>query len=313
MSSRMLLFSKRWHEDVERTQRAKKLLLPRLKKIARAAMARLRYRIRDVFGEDFVRRLKAKLRLDEPLASPLLQRLTPKALKASQRRRIFQMIYRRGLWGEDGTGPFFSGVGSRGAAATAYVDCMAELLADCTEKAQRPITVVDLGCGDFAIGRELIARVPSLNYIGGDIVPELIEHHTKAHSTDRVRFQAVDIVAERLPAGDVCLVRQVLQHLSNDDIQHVLPKLEKYRTIYISEGQPMIVEGPVNPDKPAGSGVRFDWRTGRGRGLELDQPPFNCQTRAILSVPASANELIVTVELISIGANRKFSEASPRS
>jgi hypothetical protein len=74
----MLLFSKRWYEEVERTQQ---LLLRRLKKIARAGKARLRYRIRDVFVEDFVRRLKATLRLDEPLASPLLQRMTPKALK----------------------------------------------------------------------------------------------------------------------------------------------------------------------------------------------------------------------------------------
>jgi hypothetical protein len=189
---------------------------------------------------------------------------------------------------------------------------MTELLADWAEKAQRSITVVDLGCGDFAIGRELIARLPSLNYIGCDIVPELIEHHTKAHSSDRVCFQTVDIVAEHLPAGDVCLVRQVLQHLSNDDIQHVLPKLEKYRAIYVSEGQPMIVEGPVNPDKPIGSGVRFDWRTGRGRGLELDQPPFNRQIRSILSVPASANEMVVTVELIPAGASRDLHQVSPR-
>jgi hypothetical protein len=93
----MLLFSKRWYEEVERTQRAKQLLPRRLKKITRAGKARLRYRIRDVFAEDFVRRLKVTLRLDEPLASPLLQRMTPKALKRGFKQFFDHVRHRRVL------------------------------------------------------------------------------------------------------------------------------------------------------------------------------------------------------------------------
>jgi hypothetical protein len=88
----------------------------------------------------------------------------------------------------------------------------------------------------------------------------------------------------------------VLQHLSNDDIRKVLPKLRQFGATYISEGQPTTIEGPINPDKPAGSRVRFDWRTGRGRGLELDKPPFGLPVREILRIGVG-KESIVTVEL----------------
>jgi hypothetical protein len=30
-----------------------------------------------------------------------------------------------------------------------------------------------------------------------------------------------------------------------------------------------------NPDKPVGADIRFDWRTGRGRGVELNLTPWS--------------------------------------
>ena len=59
-------------------------------------------------------------------------------------------------------------------------------------------------------------------------------------------------------------------------------------------GHPAVRTGTVNPDKPVGHEVRFDWRTGRGRGLELDRPPFNLLTQEAFRVEASPHEVIVT-------------------
>jgi hypothetical protein len=100
-----------------------------------------------------------------------------------------------------------------------------------------------------------------------------------------VQFQTLDVVSQNLPDGDICLVRQVFQHLPNRDIACVLPKLQKYRCVYVTEGQPIVREGPVNPDKQANAEVRFDWRTGRGRGVELDQPPWNLAMEEICRAP----------------------------
>ena len=133
------------------------------------------------------------------------------------------------------------------------------------------------------------------HYLGCDVVPEIIEHNRKEYGSSRVRFQVLDIVCEDLPDGDICLVRQVFQHLSNRDIAQVLPKLRKFRYVYVTEGQPLVQVGKPNPDKPANSDVRFNWRTGYGRGVELDQPPWNLCVEEVSRVPELVHEKEVIV------------------
>jgi SAM-dependent methyltransferase len=219
------------------------------------------------------------------------------------RRRTFQNVYESNLWGNDGNSKFFSGVGSRGDAADIYVRQMAQLLRDHADTLGRPLTVVDLGCGDFQVGRALIAQIPDMTYVGCDIVPELVAHNNAAYGGNRVRFRELDLVSDDLPSGDVCLVRQVLQHLSNADIQSFFRRAD-YPWIYLTEGHPAFRTGTVNPDKAAGHEVRFDWRTGRGRGVELDRPPFNLLTEEMFRVAAPPHEVIVTERVFAAGRVR---------
>jgi hypothetical protein len=215
----------------------------------------------------------------------------------SVRRQIFRRVYRNGLWGRGGQSELFSGIGSRGEAADAYVDCMVGLLRRHAIELGRPLTVVDLGCGDFYVGRALTTKLPDFTYIGCDIVPELIAHHLKTHATDRIRFQQLDLVSDPLPGGDVCLVRQVLQHLSNAEIKRFIRRAD-YEYLYVTEGQPTIRTGPFNPDMAAGAAVRFDWRRGIGRGVELDKPPYCLTTWEVLRVAAHPYEIIITERVL---------------
>lgn len=225
------------------------------------------------------------------------------------RRKTFQSIYRDYLWGRDGKSRFFSGIGSRGEHAKLYIEAMVPLLTQHGMASQEELVIVDLGCGDFAIGRALLKPLDRVRYIGCDIVPELIDYNqacygTAQHGPGNVEFRTVDIVRDPLPDGDVCLVRQVLQHLSNREISSILPKLSKYKYVYISEGQPLIREGPPNPDKPVGADVRFDWRIGRGRGLELNLPPWNLRLQEIVRTtsPEDTNGLIYTYCVLSFSS-----------
>ena len=202
-----------------------------------------------------------------------------------KRRQIFQDVYQRNLWGTDGDSKFYSGVGSRGDAAKTYVRQMAELLQRHANELGRVLTVVDLGCGDFEIGRALLERLPDLNYVACDIVPELIAHNQAVHGGSNVQFRQLDIVTDPLPEGDVCLMRQVLQHLSNADIGAFLERAN-YQWVYVTEGHPAHRTGPVNPDKRTGHDVRFNWRTGRGRGVELNLPPYNLATEDVIRATA---------------------------
>jgi SAM-dependent methyltransferase len=175
---------------------------------------------------------------------------------------------------------------ARQESAEGYVRGMSELLERHAAKFGRTPTVVDLGCGDFEVGHALVARFPDLTYVGCGIVPELIAHNTKTYADERISFRRLDIVADPFPVGDVCLVRQVLQHLSNAEIMRFLNRMN-YMYLYITEGDPSVRTGPVNPDKPTRADVRFDWPAGRGCGVELGEPPFCLSTREVFSAPAS--------------------------
>ncbi|HEX4003382.1 MAG TPA: class I SAM-dependent methyltransferase [Candidatus Acidoferrales bacterium] len=216
------------------------------------------------------------------------------------RRRQFSNVYKWASWGHAPDSKYFSGMGSAGPAAHMYVEKMSQILASIVEKSTYPPTIVDLGCGDFRVGSELVRRLQGARYVGCDIVSEVIAENTRRFGSDHVRFQCLDLVSETLPEGDVYLVRQVFQHLPNADIAIALAKLASRRHVFVTEGQPKTLVGPANPDKPIGGDVRFDWERGRGRGVELDQPPFGLPIREILRAPAvqqNSGEVIVTWEL----------------
>ena len=195
---------------------------------------------------------------------------------------VFTGIYSDNRWGGP-PGSFCSGDGSHDAAIVSpYIALMtAELRRiGATRK-----TVVDLGCGDFAVGRQLSADCG--RYIGVDIVKALIERNRAAFAGPQISFVHADIIADALPAGDVCFVRQVLQHLSNAQIAQALPKLQKVRWCYLTEHHPSAARlRRPNVDKPAGD----DTRLAAGSGVFLDEAPFNIAAvgyRLLLEVPAT--------------------------
>jgi hypothetical protein len=214
------------------------------------------------------------------------------------RRRVFATIYRRREWGSEHGAEFFSGIGSRGEAVTAYVRTVSAELTKLAAQRSAALRVVDLGCGDFVVGSRLLECIPGISYVGCDVVGDLIAHLRSRVREPRASFRTLDIVDSELPEGDVCLIRQVFQHLSNADIMRVLGKLGRYELVIVTEGQPLVPRGVPNPDKLASSGVRFDWRVGVGRGVELDEPPFNLSLQEICRVKGIGLENIVTYRVV---------------
>jgi hypothetical protein len=186
---------------------------------------------------------------------------------------VFTEIYREEKWGA-GTGPFCSGTGSLDESITRpYVAAVCSYLR--SFGGGKP-HVVDLGCGDFVVGRQLVEDCGS--YTGVDVVPELVQHHQASENDPRIRFQCLDIVRDELPPGDVCIIRQVLQHLSNDQIVKILSKLRQYRAVIITEHYPADRSAVVpNRDKVHGGGIRLF----ENSGVYLDQPPFNLPMRSM--------------------------------
>ena len=115
-----------------------------------------------------------------------------------------------------------------------------------------------------------------------EIVDEVVEANRR-FAGERVTFVQGDICQGGLPPADVCLVRQVLQHLPNDDILRALPHLASYRYVVVTEPLPVAMTAP-NADKPLGPGIRAR----RGSGVVLHEPPFGWPVgTSLLRIPAN--------------------------
>lgn len=123
-------------------------------------------------------------------------------------------------------------------------------------------TVVDLGCGDFQIGKHfaLGGRV----YIGCDVSSYIIERNKRRYEKDNIYFLELNAVEDPLPAGDVVIIKDVLMHLSNDDIHRILAKMHAYKYI--------IIQNCIGALLPENTSIQ----TGRWwRPLDITRPPFN--------------------------------------
>lgn len=184
-------------------------------------------------------------------------------------REVFSEIYQDNLWGGK-DGELFSGLGSRFAPAERYVGVILEFI-----KRNKITSVVDLGCGDFEIGRHIAPACAS--YIGVDVVPAVIENNQKKYGNKHTRFECLDIAEDILPDAQLCLIRQVLQHLSNKEIIDVLTKARKYKHLIVTEHFPNKITS-INKDKVHGFGTRVE----ENSAVFLAEPPFNAAALDLL-------------------------------
>jgi hypothetical protein len=176
---------------------------------------------------------------------------------------IFSAIYRDGIWGSGDD--FMSGAGSHDPALVEpYINAVRAF----AQASGEQLVAVDLGCGDFAVGKHLVSSFAA--YKACDVVPALIERNRAKFTEPALSFAVVDLIADSLPSGDVAMLRQVLQHLSNDQVAQILPKLAAYKYVIVTEHIP---NGDFTPnlDKIAGPHTRL----ASCSGLVLNSDPFH--------------------------------------
>ena len=131
----------------------------------------------------------------------------------------FDYIYKNKLWGLDVNKKFYSGAGSHN---SKIINPYIEVIKNFLTKLSSPV-VVDLGCGDFNIGSKFLHLTKK--YYGIDIVEDLINFNKANFKNEDLVFLKLDISKDPLPQADVFLVRQTLQHLSNEDIIEATKKI----------------------------------------------------------------------------------------
>jgi len=121
-------------------------------------------------------------------------------------------------------------------------------------------SLLDVPCGDFHWMQHV--NLTGVHYLGGDIVPELIEVNRVRHASDNVKFQVIDLIEGPVMKADVVLVRDCLVHLSN---AHIAAALKNIR----ASGSTWLLTTTF-PE----TGNNEDIATGQWRAVNLTKPPF---------------------------------------
>jgi len=188
--------------------------------------------------------------------------------------KVFTKVYNTHEWG-DGVNRPKSGDGSS-------IDYTANL------RKHLPIifnqfninTVLDAPCGDMT-WMPLVLKDYPINYIGADIVSDMIEEHKMKYVGSNVKFVHLDITTDPLPQADLLICRDCLFHLTNakildffnnflkSNIQYILTTT--HLPISLNHGRPWF----FNTELPG------DVESGAYRLLNLYASPYNF-TRDVL-------------------------------
>ncbi|MGM0583101.1 MAG: class I SAM-dependent methyltransferase [Pseudomonadota bacterium] len=245
-----------------------------------------------------------------------LLRLLPGALQGPRRRfrawrarkrfrdqpasRVFETVYREGLWGrpgEDGE-RFYSGPGSHDAR---IVEPYAERLERFLRGFDPPPDVCDLGCGDFNVGARIRPACGRLTAC--DVVPRLIARNREVFADLDVAFEVADLRHDPLPPARVALAREVFQHLCNADIQRALDNIAgRYEWLIVGENVSTSPRYAPNLDQVTGPN---NDRLRRASGVDLTAPPFSLtplERRELLRLEAPEREIAFVTTALRLAA-----------
>jgi len=129
---------------------------------------------------------------------------------------IFTNIYESRVWGNNKNNNYSggSGGGSDVKYNKKYIEIIKKIIKD-----NNINNIVDLGCGDFRIGRLLYDDINVL-YTGYDAYKKIIDYHITQYSEPKYTFKHLDFYTnkESIIEGDLCILKDVIQHWTTEQI-----------------------------------------------------------------------------------------------
>jgi SAM-dependent methyltransferase len=181
--------------------------------------------------------------------------------------KVFTDIYKDKTWGANADGKGNSGTGSTLQATVVYRAFLQQFMKENGIK-----SVVDAGCGDWEFSSALDWK--GIDYRGYDIVAALTKSNTEKYGKANIKFFTGNIISDDLPAADLIVSKDVLQHLPTKDVQAFLSKqLPKYKHALLTNGV----------DMNTLSGGNGDIAIGDYRPIDLARPPFNVKGTKVLT------------------------------
>jgi len=199
-------------------------------------------------------------------------------------------------------------------------------------------SVVDIGCGDFLMGPRLYAG-KTINYTGYDIVhsniidnnkklsiqyKNLPIYQTKRDPLKNMSFEFIESDftkeedRETLKPADLCIIKDVLQHLNDARIiesVNALIKSNKYKYILICNNY---IEGEIVKSKPAqypeidskGCYKKYEYNQ-KGKILQLDNQRINIESghmaRPLSAIRFPLDRLFIKPEILYCFRSKEIS------
>jgi SAM-dependent methyltransferase len=170
--------------------------------------------------------------------------------------KVFSNIYGKDKW-NGGSGP-----GSAPENTLQYREFLQGLI-DINPSSQ----VVDVGCGDWQIGRLL--DWSGVSYVGVDVVRSVTDANTGKYENDHTKFVCLDALSERIPTGDILLVKDVFQHWPN---KAIVSFLDTYLPLF---GTVVVTNDLSAKSHPAR--VNSNIELGGWRPIDMSLAPFNTE------------------------------------
>ncbi len=158
---------------------------------------------------------------------------------------IFREVYRVNAWG---SAESKSGVGS----TLAYTERLRQELPGFL-RARGVRSLVDLPCGDFNWMRHVDLR--GIEYLGLDVVPELIEANQRAYGGAGKNFRVCDGLRESPPRVDLIFCRDLLIHFSYADALRLLRGFQSSGSEWLLTTS---YRGRTNRNEPTGGFYRIN-------------------------------------------------------
>lgn len=92
-------------------------------------------------------------------------------------------------------------------------------------------SILDIPCGDFNWMRQV--DMEGIDYIGADVVAELINRNHAAWEAERRQFRRLNVLNDPLPAVDLIFCRDCLVHFSYRDIISALKNIIASRSTFL--------------------------------------------------------------------------------
>jgi hypothetical protein len=172
------------------------------------------------------------------------------------RSDVFNFIYKKNVWfmRETRSGP--------GSTLRSTENARKHIQSILTDYSIR--SIYDAPCGDFNWMRLVVAN-SQVEYLGADIVSDLIDYNRAKFQTEMIKFVVSDIVVDSFPTVDLWICRDCLIHFSNKDILGALDKFCKSKTKFM-----LTTNFQNNHQKLQNA----DIHTGQCRNIDFFSDPF---------------------------------------